>query len=98
MNRLDFARCIGRLAAAYREQLETPTMEVYFERLGKFDLEVLEQAIAAIIDTSEFFPKIAQILEIAGRIQEKRQLALRPAPISIPWEEDEYRLGKRGPR
>lgn len=91
MSNEDFVRCMAKLTAAFREKVEDATMEVYYERLARFDLLTLDLAVTRCIDINEYFPKVAQLLAVAQEIQESKQLALRPPPVNIPWEEDEYR-------
>lgn len=83
MTKFEFAQCMARLAAAYREKVEQPTVEVYYESLGQFDAADLSVAIREVIEDIPRFPSVADIRGRVVRIRRDRQSLiprLQPAP------------------
>lgn len=55
------------LCAAFRvEQLEPETVKIYVKKLHEIDAVSRERAVNRAIETSRFFPSIAEILDYAG--------------------------------
>lgn len=83
MTKVEFAQCMARLTAAYREKVEQATVEVYYEALGQYDAEDLGVAIREVIEDIPRFPSVADIRARAVRVRRERQSSrprLQPAP------------------
>ena len=75
------ASAIGRLAVATRERVEPALFEVYVESTSAVPVEVLVRACDRLSRTSQWFPKVAEILEdcraVARADQERREATQR---------------------
>jgi len=83
---------LQRLAAAFPSQnsITADTLKVYIESLSDYSPEVLAQAAQEWIRTGKFFPKVAELREIADRIA--KQSRAEPDVLALPeyasWEQD----------
>src|SRR5688500_215239 len=65
----EFMRPWAKLCAAYpRYDLGKATVTVYHERLCKFSVDDLVRAADILIDSCEFFPSVAEIIETIRRL------------------------------
>src|SRR5262245_227305 len=97
MTRLEFAGCMARLVAAYRESLTEATIEVYYEHLVHYAPEVLEPAVREVIEDQPRFPSIAELLRYVRRVHDRlapralpRDVAVDMGPHYVPiWSRPE---------
>jgi len=81
MTKVDFARHMAKLAAAYRERIEEATLEVYYDRLRDCDPE-LGSAVDEVIEDLPRFPAVADLRIRALRIRrESRERMPRLPPV-----------------
>jgi hypothetical protein len=83
MNRTEFATVMARLAACYRENLEEPTLEIYFSLLNDFDGDLFREAAMDTMKEIPRFPSVAELRERMlhlRKIRMENQPRLRPAP------------------
>jgi hypothetical protein len=79
-----FAEVLGRAAVAYRESIDKAFYAVAFEAMQDLDIRDIEYAVSEHVKTSKWFPKIAELRELAHghfvrRREEARELAKREA-------------------
>lgn len=64
MTQKEFSKIMAAIAASYPDvNLTAETNKVYYSQLKDIDYEVCRLAVQQIIQTSQFFPRIAQIRE-----------------------------------
>jgi len=67
-----FTKLMTHTALAYKEDLDKPRLSVYYDHLNRYDKETLVVALRKICETSRFFPRISDIIEvIEGSIEDK---------------------------
>lgn len=81
MTKVEFSRSMAKLAAAYREHVDEPTLEVYYEMLGRQSDEAMAFITDQAIRTLKWFPKIAELIDLAHDYVPER-LALPAAPAA----------------
>ena len=69
MTTSEFALCMAKLSAAYRERLEQSTVEVYYAVLGAYDRCELDHAILEVIEDLPRFPTVADLRIRVQRIR-----------------------------
>ncbi len=84
-----------------RKEHDKNTLEIYLEHLADIPFRLLEQAARRHIQTSNWFPRIAQLRETAGRLAGTHDFAnLEPNPEdalvsqAAALESDFYHMGK----
>jgi hypothetical protein len=68
----EFAKGMAQLAAAFRESLSRPTLEVYFGALGHYDHGDFLGALREVIEDLSWFPAIADLRTRILRIRRER--------------------------
>lgn len=64
---------LGKLTAAFPTDLPSKTIKIYEDYLVDIPNEDLKIAVEEIIANNKFFPKVAEIREMASQIQLRRQ-------------------------
>lgn len=89
-----FAGVIVTLAGAMRQQIDTPTIELYFRGLFDIPFHLVEEASLRLAKGARFFPKIAEWRGEVDRIldegQRRRELTAGAQPL-LPGEVGEGR-------
>lgn len=80
LNRAVFAEEMARLGVAFDKATSKPLLEVYFEALQDLDEQDLIHARKELIGNHKFFPRVAEIRELAlerrgRRLQAHREIA-----------------------
>ncbi len=79
MNDKEFAKALTATATLYNHPVTTEVIKIYFEVLKQFKVEDIKKALLKHIQTSKFFPKPSEIIEI---IAPKKDLNLN---AEIAW-------------
>lgn len=61
---------LGRLAVATREKLDAGVYDVYLEVLAEYPTEVVECACKNLCRSAKWFPKLNEILDLCGDIED----------------------------
>lgn len=77
MSKADAVRAVAKLIAAFRANVKPETVEIYAEHLATVSPERLETAVRDLIDTSKFFPTVAEIRQVV------RSLPVNPKPFGL---------------
>ncbi len=65
MNKNEFTQVIGYLVSAYpAATISGVTTKLYFEHLKDIPFEIMEKAVTRVVETSKFFPSIAELREV----------------------------------
>ncbi len=64
MERNNFSYLMARLAVAFKEEVSEERISLYYEFLGMEDPEKLSRVVNEIIQSKNWFPKIAEIKEL----------------------------------
>ena len=84
MNKPDVKRLVAVLKAAYpRQELPPETVAIYAEMLADLDAETATAAVKRAIQTSRFFPTIAEIRNVAAELREHAEYT------SSVWADDQ---------
>lgn len=69
MNQMDFSKIMQKMIACYPDvNVSTDTTKMYYAQLKDLDYSVCAAAVTQLLQTSHFFPRIAQIREKAMEI------------------------------
>lgn len=69
MNQMEFSKIMQKMIACYPDvNVSTDTTKMYYLQLKDLDASVCAAAVTQLLQTSQFFPKIAQIREKAAQI------------------------------
>jgi hypothetical protein len=78
----EFAEGVAQLAAAFRETLSRPTIEIYYDALRQYDHGDFVGAVREVIEDQMRFPAIAELRLRILRIRRDRMSEIKrlPAP------------------
>jgi hypothetical protein len=74
---------IMALAAAFRETLTSPSLAIYLESLSDLSDNQLALAVGRAIRELKFFPRVAELRELAGVLSAEQQ---RDAEMRAAWD------------
>lgn len=88
-----FAEVIMALAAIHDKEVDKATLQGYWLALGELEIERLQEAATVAARTLKFFPKPAELLELAGgeSVEDRAKLAwveVSKAAKSSSWPKD----------
>ena len=64
MNQLEFARVMNYVAEAYGVTLSQTRLNIYFDKLKNYDLELLKQVVSNLIAQDNYFPSVARLVGV----------------------------------
>ena len=64
MKEKEFATALTVVAALYNHSISSEVMKIYYEVLKQFEIKDIKKALARHVETSKFFPKPSEIIEI----------------------------------
>lgn len=74
MRKRNLAELIAVLFKAFEKESDEDLAELYYQRLKGHNLEIIEKRILELLDTSKFFPRIAEILDYSTKIEEAEEI------------------------
>jgi len=70
MNECKFADAMMVLSVAFREQVSETMMVIYYDALDDLPEEMVLSAMAESVKACKFFPRVAEIRELATKVQQ----------------------------
>jgi hypothetical protein len=88
-----FAQVLAALGTAFDKEIDALLPEVYWRGLEDLDLADIREAALELLKTSEFFPRVSAIRQLAEGRSERRKIAQRRAErdrqqysVGIAWQ------------
>lgn len=77
--KLNFANLMAKAAVYWRRDLEADAIDVYWEKLRKFDLLQVNLAFEKLQETNKFFPLVSELLPFLRVRDAHREFPQEPA-------------------